>query len=699
MDPRDDHTSTIRSRLLNVLHERMPRSDPQSPPDAPPALPPPQQQHPLPAPPVAQTGELFQQPPHLPSLSLDNSSSEAHSLLRPVDSTFGRTLTPITELNSARETLADWRGPGPSLLTDQSHGPQQHTSGSDEDEPLSNFVAASVIFENGEDGLVLGRSAVSSPAPTSGASRKLSGDSFGKGPSSRPDSKLSPSTENVATKSQETYVSNGGIAEVMGVKLPFSPLTSPESPSFSTNSSLSVRSPTPGTQGPTLQSPGSPGSVGKSPRSPPSSPSYSILTSPHSLLEKDLPSIQALQTIQTFPSPPPRSLMRNTSSRVPPVPDKPTSPSPPSLFSTPASKLTLAPPPADPQSVFTDALFFMQQLDDNSAPPRRVPTTISEKSDTTSVSEPGLPAHVPLSGAASPSQPVRGEVVLEPSLSSSRIALGRKPSGARALTGSGASRMLNPDASVSSPEQHHLHRVPDSDTDTMSDHGASPAAKKAQVDDVNADALAALSFLDADSAAAPAPPKPPTPSTSAEDAVRPRPPRPPQPTENPPATESPDNVGQYKSTFAPSKQAVQRKARLQAQQAAHQAAVHRPGRANGKRGSGPRVSGWNETSDEDEEEEEEEEEEEDADSDNEPSTTGSKRPSQTSVHAPSPALAPIGGQPIRPLRPQSRTQSPAEVATATDANPFAQLRHPRGLPPVPRPQTQGNFGFRCVVLS
>jgi CCR4-NOT transcriptional complex subunit CAF120 len=683
----------------------MPQIDPQSPPDVPPGIPPlgaaPSQQHPLPVPPAAQMIGQSQQLPQLPSLNFD-SSSQAQSQSRPVDSTVGRALTPITELNSARETLTDLaRAPGPSLSTEQFHGSQQHASESDEDESLAKFVATSVILESEEGGFVLGRPTASSSPPTSGTSRKLSGDSFGRGAGSRPDSKLSPSTENTTTRSHETFGSGMGVAEVMGVKLPFSPLTSPESPSFSTNSSMSVRSPTPGNQGPTLQSPASPGSPGRSLRSLPSSPSYSILTSPHSLLEKDLPSIQALQAAQSFSSPPSRSLMRSPSNAVPPVPDKHMSPSQQSMSSTPVSKLTPAPPPGDPQSVFTDALFFMQQLDEKSAPPRRVPTTISEKSDSTSASEPSLPTHTP------PSQPARSGVVSEASLSGSRIALGRKPSGARALTTSGVSRGLNPDASsISSPEQQHLHRIPDSDTDTMSDHGepeTAPALKKAQLDDVNADALAALSFLDVDTATAPAPPKQPTASTSAGDAVRPPPPRPqlsPQPTESLSTVGSSDNVGQYKSTFAPSNQAVQRKARLQAQQAAHQAAVHRPGRANGKRGPNSRVSGWNETSDEDDEEEEEEEEEDgDSDSEDEPSTTGSKRPSQVSVHAPSPAHAPIGGTPIRPLRPQSRTQSPVEVATATEANPYAQLRHPRGLPPVPRPQTQGDFSCYSVILS
>jgi hypothetical protein len=78
--------------------------------------------------------------------------------------------------------------------------------------------------------------------------------------------------------------------------------------------------------------------------------------------------------------------------------------------------------------------------------------------------------------------------------------------------------------------------------------------------------------------------------------------------------------GKYRSSFAPSKQATQRLAKSQAQQAAHQAAVHRPGKNGGPNGKGKRrvrQSDWAESSDE-EEEEEEEEDDEDVDSDGDP---------------------------------------------------------------------------------
>ncbi|KIJ13455.1 hypothetical protein PAXINDRAFT_170519 [Paxillus involutus ATCC 200175] len=739
MNPREDRTSAIRSRLLNVLLERMRGADPQSL-DGAPALPPlslgtslPSQQHPLPPPPSGQSNGQPLQLPQLPSLGFDVPATRAQSPPQLADFAIGRTLSPIAERSNTRETLAEFaRVQGQSLSSEQPHGITQSVSESDENEPLGKLVGPpSTIHESGEGGSMLAKPIASSPPPASTTSRKLSGDSFGKGTVSRPDSKLSPSAENAQMKSTETSESYGiGASEVMGIKLPFSPLSSPESPSFSATSSMSIHSSGASRQVP--QSPGSPGlsyltpgaptaTPGKSTGSHRGSPAFSVLTSAHSLLEKDLPSIEAVQAetqiAQRVSSPLPRTLPRSlmpsgpisNTPTVPPVPDKPMLPQSQPHVPLPPSKPTISPAPApatqDPQSVFTDALFYMQQLDDRPALPRRVPTTISENSDSASTSEHSAQnsrtAHGSLSGLPSSSQPTRRGTAHAASLVGSRPSLGRKPSGARAPPGGSVSRVLNP--SVSSPEQQHLHSVHDSDTDTMSDDGELKAAhvpkKQVQVDDANADVLAALSFLDTapaatttTTAAAPQRPMADVRPRDAEPSPSPPPEASSQATENMSGVGSSDNAAQYKSTFAPSKQAAQRKARLQAQQAAHQAAVHRPGRANGKRVSSAIVGGWNESSDE---EEEDEEEDEDADSDDEPSI-GSKRPSQASAqasaHAPSPA-PPAAAAPSR-LRPRSRTASPAEPATvaATDANPYAQLRQPRNLPAVPRPQTQGSSG-------
>lgn len=145
--------------------------------------------------------------------------------------------------------------------------------------------------------------------------------------------------------------------------------------------------------------------------------------------------------------------------------------------------------------------------------------------------------------------------------------------------------------------------------------------------DDNSDALAALTFLERDEANAVSKPRPPprsqerTVPTSVPEADA---------YDTPPVhvipSDSRDDVsqdsgsyeGKYRSSFAPSKQATQRLAKTQAQQAAHQAAAHRPGKsagANGKGKSRVRQGGWAESSDE---EEEDDEDDEDVDSDGDP---------------------------------------------------------------------------------
>ncbi|KAF9007597.1 hypothetical protein BDQ17DRAFT_1324157 [Cyathus striatus] len=132
---------------------------------------------------------------------------------------------------------------------------------------------------------------------------------------------------------------------------------------------------------------------------------------------------------------------------------------------------------------------------------------------------------------------------------------------------------------------------------------------------------------------------------------------------------------QYKSSFAPSKQAAERKAKAQAQQAAHQAAVHKPGRANGNRKS--RVGGaWNESS----EEEEEEEEDEEGESDGEPPLTRGQN---------TPSSGPGSSNASMRL---SQTQG-------GEAQPHSHLRPPRNLPQIPggRPMPEDQVSSRRLV--
>ena len=197
--------------------------------------------------------------------------------------------------------------------------------------------------------------------------------------------------------------------------------------------------------------------------------------------------------------------------------------------------------------------------------------------------------------------------------------------------------------------------------------------------DDNSDALAALTFLERnESNVAPTPPSPPpqqenrgpTSDTEAD------------PYDTPPVhvipSDSQDNFsqdsgsyeGKYKSSFAPSKQAARRLAESRAQQAAHQVAVHRPGKSGGANGKGKRRArqgGWAESSDE--EEEEEDEEDEDVDSDGDPVAP---RRSQ--------GLGAGLGQNFGKLSAQG-----SPYGSTTDLNQFEQGKPQRHLPRPPSP--------------
>jgi CCR4-NOT transcriptional complex subunit CAF120 len=140
---------------------------------------------------------------------------------------------------------------------------------------------------------------------------------------------------------------------------------------------------------------------------------------------------------------------------------------------------------------------------------------------------------------------------------------------------------------------------------------------------------------------------------------------------------------EFKSSFAPSKQAAERKAKLEAQQAAHNAAVHRPGRANGRKKSKVANQGaWGESSDEEEEEEEEEEDDDDdADSDVEPSQVN-RQPTPTSGPGSANNHGMRGGQPGFAEDPQ-----------------YSHLRPPRTLPQIPHRPSGACFHVSCRTLG
>jgi CCR4-NOT transcriptional complex subunit CAF120 len=217
------------------------------------------------------------------------------------------------------------------------------------------------------------------------------------------------------------------------------------------------------------------------------------------------------------------------------------------------------------------------------------------------------------------------------------------------------------------PDQRPLAEARDSDSGNSlyHDDDSKPVAPlQLMATEDNLDALAALSYLDEEPTPVPSKPKAvdsPKLTTVVENPVVVVPP--------------PDNAdGVFKSSFAPSKQAAERKARSEAQQAAHHAAVHRPGgRLNGKRRARNENRGPWSSDEEDEDEEDDDDDDDDADSDLDPSAAGSSR--QSSRH--NAALVPPSIS-VQPLHISPRTSSPLGSADG-----HSHLRPPRILPQIP----------------
>lgn len=209
-------------------------------------------------------------------------------------------------------------------------------------------------------------------------------------------------------------------------------------------------------------------------------------------------------------------------------------------------------------------------------------------------------------------------------------------------------------------------------------NGDTRQGRMSQLEDPDADALAALTFLERhDDNVQNAPVPAPVSSTSSPDSSPPLPPS--RPREEPPSIVEPDmrppspeseNASVYKSSFAPSKNAMQRKARTEAQQAAHEAATHRPGRGTAKAKNKPKRGGaWGDSSEE--EDEEDEDEDEDVDSDGQPANPRDDR--SVSNYAAS-------------LNQRSRLSTPRGPSPLPSGDPPPQQpqpRPPRNLPPVP----------------
>ncbi|KAK7690672.1 hypothetical protein QCA50_005771 [Cerrena zonata] len=265
-----------------------------------------------------------------------------------------------------------------------------------------------------------------------------------------------------------------------------------------------------------------------------------------------------------------------------------------------------------------------------------------------------------------------------------------KPSGARAapgnkMTGISSSRREPPSAVPphdTTPYTQAHSREQDMEHDDAV-HGLAYSDREPQRSEDHhgfedtSDALAALTFLDQEEQ--PAYQQPSRSQTQSSGPSSPSESRSVPQVLEPPRGQSPQlstDSHQYRSSFAPSKSAAERKAKAQAQQAAHHAATHKPGRANGKSKPRHKESGaWGESSEEEEEEEEEEDDDdEDADSDDEPIPRRDR-------------LDPNANNEMGPGRRASPGAPGGDPTTA-----YPQPRRPRDLPQVPQMSGDEHLG-------
>ena len=660
MDPRDDRTSAVRSRLLNTLLDRM-QGKPSHAPRAsssPPTLPPipsarSEEEHEDEA-----SGSRLAPMPQLPALSFDAQAQDSK-----------RILTPISESE----------GNGHSRpMTSQQQGRQD--SGSNE-----------VML----DKAVHGSPTMMSASETFGPVRRSSEASSQNVNTSRPDSKLSHSFVGSGPKSKTpTDDSHGHHVEPVNITLPVSP--APTSPSVGSRSF---------TTSPPPMSPHSrSGGMAIVPPRTPSPAGFSILTSPHSAIDSPKHgSFMALYEGSERGARPEVSVMstpKSASSSLPLTPSK--------LSQPPASVPNPSTSGDSSSNLYEEAgaLYYMQQFDQETSsqvPLRRVPPIDEdedEDEDAESSSEYGpTPALTsPLSSGSNPVSPPRtgANSPARHGIASRNLArtstlptadagaplkvvtpIGRRPSGARAPP---SGRRV---VSDQNPERRDSPRTSMDDESDLAYNRAT--SLNSQMDDPNADALAALSFLEQEDKPAPSRlPAKQTSQSSSSQAASP----PPIDGSAPPIIVEPEDQGrsstpgsdaasQYRSSFAPSKTAMQRKAKTEAQQAAQEAAAHRPGRVNGKlRAKTGNTGAWGDSSEE--EEDEDEDEDEDVDSDGGTPASARGRDDRSA-----------SGQPVDNLSLHSQARGPSPGGPLADSSYHPQLRLPRNLPQVPGPRPQG----------
>jgi CCR4-NOT transcriptional complex subunit CAF120 len=261
-------------------------------------------------------------------------------------------------------------------------------------------------------------------------------------------------------------------------------------------------------------------------------------------------------------------------------------------------------------------------------------------------------------------------------LSPTRSGLGRKPSGARAQ--SATTRPYNGAESISSQTL--------TETDESMPSIRRRQASELAYDDATGEAYAALTYLDRTDAdivteSSTAPPlNPKIEPLNVQHAERASGSSSQQPG---PAT---GDAVPYKSTFAPTNKAAERKLKAQAQQAAAHAATHRPGRANGKRKMKD-PDAW-ESSEEEEEEEDEEEDDDDDDMDSDgqkPQARGLQSVPSSSNHA------------VR-LQIQTMQTGPNDYNQDVPPTP-SHLRPARNLPQIPPTRDQSTCHKHSVILT
>ncbi|KAI0303795.1 hypothetical protein B0F90DRAFT_1326973 [Multifurca ochricompacta] len=657
MDPRDDRTSAVRSRLLGILSLRMqeltsPDATSRSPqPNAPSVhLPLPSTDEPTKG--TSQDGSSSL--PQLPPLAFSSSEPEALS---------HRALTPIIEGSGPEKDL------GHPITEDrvEERAPEPPKSASPPP------VSPPSVY-----------------TPTEAASVSVS-PPRGSIESSRNASIAKPFAGNVP--SELPYVDDG-----RGV-LVASP-TSAHSFHSSAPASPPSLSPANSSNPPASLSPAQ-----APPRTP--SPKFSVLTSPHSMM--DSPTRAMSQSFAEFGSGAERTSRQSFS--------------PPTALraaSLPSSKLNQEPVLAIKNSsheeeisdIFDEAgaLYYIHQFEQGSpeANPRSAPekdlTSASASSDfdgngsgNGNISQPVVAPLRPKTTSPPPqhqytttmamaaarsltsidtSHPSHRKPPIQPLPRTPTLDYGpeRRPFGARAAP-SPASNRQEIAASATQPSLN-----PTITTRSSTGNNSVQSGSMSQLEDSDADALAALTFLERHEDALPI--------ATAQSAPPPRlqqqPPAivGPELEVDPPTPES-ENASVYKSSFAPSKNAMQRKARTEAQQAAHEAATHRPGRALETTKTRRNTAGaWGDSSEEEEDEEDEEDDDDNEDVDSDGLPVAPRDDRSVSNYA---ASANQRSQ-------YSSPRGPSPLASGDASFHQPQLRPPRNLPPVPPPRGQGHDG-------